>query len=241
MNMKRRKKLLIAILIVILIGLVAVIGGTMYMSSNSELVHGEKNILICAIDESEGRAGMGACDMAFLVRLDNGSLVDYSPVYPGGMTHPTEAEPAEAQAQGAGEKLLLHDSFWYNDTNRSMTLAKEIVEHNLDTHIDAVVAINSEALDAIIGSVGTIDVNGQKVQASGIDIIREEQYENGSSRGDAVMDMVKAIAKAANDPIIKAKMVQAALDQYNKGNIVMEPENDFMGLLTSKGLSSLFG
>ena len=55
------------------------------------------------------------------------------------------------------------------------------------------------------------------------------------------MDMVKAIAKSANDPIIKAKMVQAAIDQYNKGNIVMEPQGEFMGLLTSKGLSSLFG
>lgn len=239
--MKRRKKLLIAILIVILVGLVAVIGGTMYMSSNSELAQGEKNILICAIDESEGRPGMGACDMAFLVRLNNGSLVDYSPVYPAGMTHPTAAEPLEAQEQGAGEKLLLHDSFWDNDTNKSMTLAKEIVEYNLNTSVDAVVAINSEALDAVIGSVGTIDVNGQKVQARGIDIIREEQYGNGSSRGDAVMDMVKAIAKASNDPMVKAKMVQAALDQFNKGNIVMEPQNDFMGLLTSKGLSSLFG
>lgn len=239
--MRRRKKLLICILAVILIGLISVIAGTLYLTSDSELAQGDKNILICAIDESETRPGMGACDMAFIVNLKNGSLVNYSAIYPAGKTHPTAAEPQEAQEQGAGEKLLLHDSFWENDTNKSMTLAKEIVEYNMSTHIDAVVTVNSEALDAVLGAAGTIDVNGQKINASGIDIIREEQYGNGSSRGDAVMDMVKAIAQSADDPVVKANMVQAALDQYNKGNIVMEPQGEFVGLLASKGLSSLFG
>ena len=36
-------------------------------------------------------------------------------------------------------------------------------------------------------------------------------------------------------------MVQAAMDQYAKGNIVMTPADEFIGLLASKGLSSLFG
>ena len=159
------------------------------------------------------------------------------------MAHPTEPEPAEAQQQGAGSKLLLHDSFWTNDTDLSIQYAKEIVQYNLNlsSPIDAVVAINTEALDAILSSAGTVTVNGKEVNVSGIDIIREEQYGNGSSRGDAVMDMVKAIAKAADDPRVKAAMVQAALDQYSKGNIVMEPQNEFVGLLASKGLSTLFG
>ncbi len=238
--MKRRKKLLIAILVVIIIGIITVVAGTAFMSSNSGLAQGEKNILICAIDESEERPGMGACDMAFMITLDNGSLKNYSSIYPSGKTHPTVEEPEEAQSQGAGEKLLLHDAFWENDTNKSINLAKEIIEYNMSTHIDAVVAINSEALDDILGSAGTIDVNGKKINASGIDIIREEQYNNGVSRGDAVMDIAHAIAKAAENPLVKSKMMQAAINQYNKGNIVMEPQGEFMGLLASEGLSSIF-
>lgn len=241
--LRRRNKLLIAIFIVIILGIVAVIGQLYYLGADAELAQGERTILICAIDESEGRPGMGACDMAFLVTLDNGTLKNYTAIYPGGLTHPTEPEPAEAQALGAGSKLLLHDSFWTKDNKLSMQHAKEIVEYryNLSQPIDAVVAINSEALDAILKSAGTVTVNGQQVTVSGIDIIREEQYGNGSSRGDAVMDLVKAIAKAADNPDVKSKMVQAALDQYSKGNIVMEPQNEFVGLLASKGFSTLFG
>ena len=76
--MRRTKKLVIAILFVILVGLVANYAGTYIYhvgTSQGELAQGDKNILICAIDESEKRPGMGACDMAFIVHLHNGSFV----------------------------------------------------------------------------------------------------------------------------------------------------------------------
>ena len=206
---------------------------------SNELAQGSKNILVCAIDESEPRPGMGACDMAFIVSLQDGELVNYTEIYPHGMTHPNASEPQEAQEQGAGEKLLLHDSFWDNDTKKSMQLAKEIVEYNTSENIDAVVAVNSEALDAILKSAGTLDVNGTQMNASGIDIIREEQYTGGQTRGAAVMDIVKAAGHAASDPLKKAEMVNAALDQYSKGNIVMDPPGAFVGLLASKGINNL--
>lgn len=237
--MRRRKKLIIAILLVILIGLIAVIAGELFLPQDNELAQGSKNILVCAIDESEPRPGMGACDMAFIVSLQDGELVNYTEIYPHGMTHPNASEPQEAQEQGAGEKLLLHDSFWDNDTKKSMQLAKEIVEYNTSENIDAVVAVNSEALDAILKSAGTLDVNGTQMNASGIDIIREEQYTGGQTRGAAVMDIVKAAGHAASDPLKKAEMVNAALDQYSKGNIVMDPPGAFVGLLASKGINNL--
>ena len=237
--MRRRKKLIIAILLVILIGLIAVIAGELFLPHDNELAQGSKNILVCAIDESEPRPGMGACDMAFIVSLQDGELVNYTEIYPHGMTHPNASEPQEAQEQGAGEKLLLHDSVWDNDTKKSMQLAKEIVEYNTSENIDAVVAVNSEALDAILKSAGTLDVNGTQMNASGIDIIREEQYTGGQTRGAAVMDIVKAAGHAASDPLKKAEMVNAALDQYSKGNIVMDPPGAFVGLLASKGINNL--
>ena len=197
--------------------------------------------MVCAIDESETRPGMGACDMAFIVHLDNGTLKNYTAIYPGGMTHPTAAEPAEAQTQGAGARLLLHDAFWDSDNAKSMQLAKEIVEYNTNIHIDSVVAVNTEALDAVLAAAGPLDVNGTKMQISGIDFIREEDWGYGVSRGDAVMNIVKAAAQKAKDPDVKSSMINAALDQFSKGNIVMDEEGAFVGLLASKGIETFFG
>ena len=59
------------------------------------------------------------------------------------------------------------------------------------------------------------------------------------SRGDAVMVLVKALAQAAANPDKKAKMMTAALDQYNKGNIIMQPEGSFTKLLATKGIESI--
>lgn len=239
--MDRTRRLLIAILIVVLIGLIAIIAGALFIGHDSELTQGDKNILVCAIDESEDRPGMGACDMAFIVHLENGTLKNYSAIYPGGMTHPTASEPQEAQSQGAGSALLLHDAFWDEDNAVGMQYAKEIVEYQTGTPIDSVVAINSEALDAILSAAGPLEINGQTTDASGIDIIREEDWGNGVSRGDAVMDIVKAVANAAsNNPDVKSAMVNAALDQYSKGNIIMDEQGAFAGLLASKGFESIF-
>lgn len=239
--MDRTKKIIIAIIIVVLIALIAIIASAIFISQNSELNDGTKNILVCAIDESEDRPGMGACDMAFIVTLDNGTLKDYTAVYPGGLTHPTASEPAEAQAQGAGPKLLLHDAFWDQDNALDMRLAKEIVEANTKIKVDSVVALNTKALDAVLYAAGPIDINGNKTTVSSIDIIREEDWGQGVSRGEAVLNVVKSAAKAAKDPNVKSAMVNAALDQYSKGNIIMDKEGEFVGLLASKGIETFFG
>ena len=228
-------------MIVVLIGLVAIIGGALFLGSNSELTEGDKNILVCAIDESEQRPGMGACDMAFIVHLDNGTLKNYTAIYPGGMTHPTASEPAEAQSQGAGSRLLLHDAFWDSDNSVGMRYAKEIVEYNTNKKIDSVVAVNTEALDAVLSAAGPLEINGSQMQVSGIDFIREEDWGNGVSRGDAVLEIVKAAATAAKDPEVKTAMINAAIDQYSKGNIIMDEQGAFVGLLASKGIETFFG
>lgn len=238
--MNRRKKLVIGNLLIILIGLIVITAGILFITHTGGLATGKKNILVCAIDEGEIRPGMGACDMAFIIHMKNGVIQDYTPVYPSGLTHPTASEPSEAQAQGAGPKLLLHDAFWEPDAKLGMKYAKEIVEYQKDVKIDSVVAINSEALDEIIKAASPLEVNGETISASGIDFIREEQNSDGATRGDAVLNVVEAIAQSANDPAKKSKMVQTAIDQYSKGNIVMDQEGAFVGLLASKGIENLF-
>ncbi|AMD16898.1 hypothetical protein TL18_01960 [Methanobrevibacter sp. YE315] len=238
--MDRTKKLIIAIIIVVLIALAAIVASVLFIGNDAHLEEGKKNILVCAIDESEDRPGMGACDMAFIVSLDNGTLENYTPVYPGGMTHPTASEPREAQEQGAGSALLLHDAFWDADNSKGMQYAKEIVEYRTNYSVDSVVAINVKGLDAVLSAAAPLEVNGKTLNASGIDIIREEDWGKGVDRGDAVMEIVKAAANSAKDPVKKSAMVNAALDQYSKGNIIMDQQGAFVGLLASKGIETFF-
>ncbi len=241
--MNRTKKLIIAILLVILIGLLTIIAGVFL--SGPDLIQEDKNILILAGDKGEQQNG--AVDMAFMVHLHNGALDNYTPIYPGGMTHPSQSEPAET---GVGGNLLLHDSLWYG-VKPGMQYASEIVEARTGMHADAVVLVYSDGIDAVINSIRPLKVNGEVKNLDAEDIIRENDAYNGypgnenvqgnMSRGDAVMVLVKALAEAAKDPAKKHTMVQTALDQYSKGNIIMTPEGSFTRLLATKGFESLAG
>ena len=237
----RRNKLIIAILFVILIGLLAVVAGQLFFTEN--LNEGSQNILVLAIDESETRPGLGAVDMAFLVHLENGTIKNYTPVFPHGMTHPTVQEPPEYQAAGAGQMLLLHDCFYWEDSQQDLKYAKEIVEYqsNGTVHVDAVVGVTTAAVDAVIQAANPLEVNGEVYQVNGIDLIREHDslYGGELDRGEAVKLLAKALSKAAKNPDKKSKMISAAMDQYSKGNIVVYPAVAFVKLVAIKGMDSI--
>ncbi len=238
--MQRRKKLIIAILLVILVGLLASIYGALNTGPN--LTEEDKDILILAADKYE--QSNGGVDMAFMIHLENGSFENYTPIYPGDMTHPTQ--PASS-AIGGG-KMFLHDSL-YDGVEDGMQYAKEIVEYNTNMTADAVVVVYDEGVDNVINSVQPLEVDGKVTNLSATDIIRENDAYQGysgnegvtgtMSRGDAVMVLVKALAQAAANPDKKATMMQAALEEYSKGNIIMQPEGAFTKLLATKGLESI--
>lgn len=234
--MERKNKLIIAIIIVAAIGILAIVWGV-FIGIGPNLSQGDRKILVLAVDETEQRAGMGAVDMAFVLHLKNGNAVKYSPVYPGGLTHPTESQPSEV----GSEKLLLHDSLWYEDNENGMKLAKEIVESNYNVSIDGVVAVNIEGLYAIINSAGPFKINGSEVNINVVDLVREndELYGGSMNRGDAVMTLAKSLSAAAKNKSTRNAMVQVALDQYSKGNILMIPQGSFNGLIASKGIGSI--
>ncbi len=238
--MRRRKKLIIAILLVILFGLLTLIAGTLFIGP--DLTQGKMNVLVLAADKYE--QPNGGVDMAFVVHLENGSLINYTPVYPGGMSHPTKSAPGNI-----GGKMMMHDCLW-DGTSGGMQNAKEIVEANTNLSVDAVVIIYDEGLDNIINSVRPFYVDGEECNLSAADIVRENDGYNGypgsgsangnMSRGDAVMVLVKALSNATKDPNKKSTMIQAAMDQYSKGNIIMTPEGAFARLLATKGFDKLF-
>ncbi len=238
--MQRRKKLIIGILLVILVGLLASIYGALNTGPN--LTEEDKDILILAADKYE--QSNGGVDMAFMIHLENGSFKNYTPIYPGDMTHPTQ--PASS-AIGGG-KMFLHDSL-YDGVEDGMQYAKEIVEANTNMTADAVVVVYDEGVDNVINSVRPLEVDGQETNLSATDIIRENDAYQGypgnegvsgtMSRGDAVMVLVKALAQAAANPDKKATMIQSALEEYSKGNIIMQPEGAFTKLLATKGIESI--
>lgn len=238
--MKRTKKLIIAILLVILIGLLVVIAGTLFMGP--DLSQESKDILVLASDKYEQQNG--GVDMAFMVHLENGSLANYTPIYPGEMTHPTQ--PASS-ALGGG-KMFMHDCL-YDGVDQGMVYAQEIVEYNAGMHSDAVIVLYDEAVDHVIASVSPLVVDGEEKNLTATAIIRENDAYNGyagnenvpgnMSRADAVMVLAKALSNASKDPVKKSTMVQTALNEYANGNIIMKPEGSFTRLMATKGFENL--
>lgn len=240
--MERKKKLIYAILIILLIGFIAMVISSIFFNNGADLLQGNKNVLVCAVDESEKRPGMGAIDMAYIITMENGTVTHYTPVYPHGMRHPTKAEPTAALSTGARDnagKMLLHDALWYNDTDQGIQNAKEIVEYNKNVSLDAVVLVDVEAIDAIIKAAGPLDINGTPTVVNGLDFVREEQSTDGATRGQAVITVVQGLIEAAQQPALRNRMVQMAYTQYNKGNIVVWPKGAFVDLIYTKGLESI--
>lgn len=233
MNLNTNQKLIIGIIIVVIIGINAVVYDSFLVGP--DLTEGKRNILVLCVDESETRPGMGAVDMGFIIEMNNGSIKKVVPFYPGGKRHPTESEPAEA---GSG-KLLLHDSLWDADNSKGMRLAKEIIEQSYDKNIDAIIAINTEAVDAIINALKPIEFNNGTLEVNAIGFVREKTQLRGSSmdRGTAVKTLTYAIVKGIKNENKRTKLSKVFIEQYGKGNIIVEPSGSFLNLI-DKSLKS---
>lgn len=237
-TMKRIKKLIIANLVVILLAII-IFTASMYFGG-PVLEEGSRDVLVLAGEQDEQQGG--SVDMAYMVHLENGSLANFTPIYPGGMAHPSE--PSRV---GSGN-MLMHDCLW-DGPDQGAVYAQEIVEYNTGMHSDAVLIIYADAADAVIDTIRPIKIDGEVTNLSAVDIIRSNDayFGYGSrtgvtgtmTRNDAVMVLVKAVAKAMKDPDKKQKMLQEALNQYNQGNIIMKPEGSFMRLLSTKGLENV--
>ncbi len=237
--MQRRKKLIIAILIVILLGLLFIIYGALF--SGPDLTSESKDILVLCSDKEE--QPNGGVDMAFMVHLENGSLVNYTPIYPGELVHPSQPAPG-----GLGGNMQMHDCLW-DGVDVGSTYAQEIVESRLGMHSDAVVIVYDVAVDHIIQAASPLVVDGEVTNLSAAAIIREndgyfgypgnDDVSGNMSRGDAVMVLAKALSNATKDPTKKSAMIQSALDDYTKGNIIMNPQGSFTKLLATKGIENI--
>lgn len=230
-----KKNVIIIILFIAIVGLSAS-AYTQYKSVSENVVVGQHTVLVLGVDESEKRPGLGAVDMAMIVNMKDGEIQNVTQLYPGGMIHPTAPVPAYLKSIGE-TKLRLHDSLWENNTEQGATYAREIVEYNTGVKPDIVVIITTEAVDAMIASVGSVQVSGGNITGDSLETLRSEQSSLGETRGNAVQGMMSSILNAThNDKTKYVALVNTAVDQYNQGHIYVFPESAFKNFLIAEGI-----
>jgi hypothetical protein len=230
-----KKNIIIIILFLAIVGL-SVSAYQLYVSTSEDITMGEHNVLVLCTDPTEGRPGVGGVDMAFLIKLEDGSITNVTSIYPGGMVHPTAEVPAYLRSIGESQ-LRLHDSLWENDTEAGSKLAQEIVELNTGLKSDIVIIVTPEAVDAVLTSIGPIYVDGLgDVSGSSLELIRDEEYGKGTDRGKTVRGMMDGIFNATKDKSKYMTMINVGINQYNQGNIFVYPKSAFAKFVISAGI-----
>lgn len=233
-----KKLIALIILIVIIAGVGLVISH--YYSQGKEKFEGNYNVLLLCVDPSEQRPGVGAIDMAFVVNVNGGKVINMTPVYPGGLAHPTLSPTSDMKSYGIN-KYYLHDSLWTSDVEKGSKIAQETVQYNTGLKTDLVIIVTPESIDAIIQAVGPINVEGQgQVTGNSIDFLREEQNQNGVSRGSAVQSLMEGIKSAVQDPNNRKALMETVSTQYSQGHIYVIPADVFQQFVVYEGINNLF-
>lgn len=233
------KKIIALIIILVLMGVAA--GYVIYQNNapgTTNVMKGDHTILLMTADPSEPRPGIGAVDMAFAIGVHDGDVTNLTPIYPGGMVSATAMEPAEANAGGG--HLRLHDSLWGADTEADVKNSQEIVETNTGIKTDAVVIVTPEAVDALLNSIGPLNIPGYTNDTdASIDYIRSvsEGKNSNMTRGEASEVLMKPVLAAMKDPSKSGSLFQTAVQQYLKGNIIVIPKSLMTQFALSKGLN----
>lgn len=234
------KKLLI-LMILIFVGFIGLIGAFLFIGASDQ--PSDHSMLVLLVDPQEHQPGLGAVDFAFVVQLENYSITDLTPIYPTGPPlgfHPTTAPPIEMTNVHV-YKLYLHDALYDAPLNTGAKHAQEIVEYNKGIKTDSVIIIKPQAVDAILESIGGVDINGSHVTNNSLSFLRDEQNNGNISRPDIVESMGFAIKEESKNSSKRAAMIQAITIQYAEGNIVVIPNDLFLKLINPASLKKLIG
>jgi len=227
---------LIALLIIIVSAGIYV---SYFYTQGKEKFEGNYNVLLLCADPSEPRPGVGAVDMVFVVNVNQGKIVNMTPVYPGGLAHPTKSPNSELR--NYADKLYLHDSLWSSDVEEGSKIAQEIVEYHTGLKTNLVVIVTPEAIDAMIKAIGPVYVEGQGyVSGNSIEFLRGEQDNGGMSRGNAVQSLMNGLKKKAQDPKNRKVLMETASAQYAQGKLYVIPSTVFQEFVIYEGVNSIF-
>jgi Protein of unknown function (DUF4012) len=230
---QEENKIMLKKVIIIILVLLAI--GAVFIAYEYTKAEGDHQILLLIVNPNEHRS----VDMAFVIPMVNYDVINMTSVYPGGMYHPNATAPAEVQQQGGGERLLLHDTLWGNETGAGAKLAQETVEYNTGIKTDAVVIMTPAAIDAMIDAVGPLYVEGMGyVNSSSFNSLLNEQN-LGQTRGDRLYTVMMALMETYHNPNQRNNLLLTVANQYILGNIVAIPNELFIQLAIASGINKL--
>ena len=159
--------IMVVLLVVFLTSLAAAFGG---IFDDGDLT--TQNILVCPVDDN------GACNLAFLVTVENGAISSYTPVFTDGMAHATATNDAN-------EKLSFKDVFALSDKQQALDYAKEIYEANNDgVTVDAVATVDSQTINDVISAAGTLKDGENVITPTATDILNADPNFNVVNNAD---------------------------------------------------------
>ncbi len=237
--MVSKKQIVLAIILILIVAIVAT-GFSFFMNyqQGKSSFQGKHNVLVLCTDPTEQRAGVGAVDMAFIIELNDGRLGEVTPVYPGGLYDPSLTPPPDLRSEGVSQ-WYLHDSLWTENLEEGTQRAQQIVKYNTGEDTDIVVVVTPDAIDAMINTVGPVYSNGQEVTTDSLEFLRNDQDENGATRGDAIEGLADGIIDATRSSGKKVELLSTVTDQYAKGNIQVVPQNVFEKLIAYAGINNM--
>ncbi len=176
--------------------------------------------------------------MAFSIKLVNGNIGNITPIYPLGLRSTTLKEPA---SYGTGN-LLLKDTFWNNDTTQDAADAQKIVQENTKIKTDAVVIIKYPAANAFLNAINPINIPGYgEVSSNNSEaFLKYMTFDVPTSTlraGETAV--VYHQFKAATNSTKQKALVEAGIQQYLQGNIIIIPQNIIPQIVISKAMNYL--
>lgn len=218
--MDNKFRIIMAVLLVVFLTSIAAAFGGIF--DDGDLT--TQNILVCPVDDN------GACNLAFLVTVENGAISSYTPVFTDGMAHATATNDAN-------EKLSFKDVFALSDKQQALDYAKEIYEANNEgVTVDAVVTVDSQTINDVISAAGTLKDGENVITPTATDILNADP----NAGADAVKPICDALLNAAKNPQQRDAMLQAVIGDYKSGDVSLSSIGFFKKFLASQALGGLF-
>ncbi len=206
--------------------------------ASSNIMNGDHNVLILLTND-EQNPGTQVVDMAFSIKLVNGNIDNITPIYPLGLRSTTLKEPS---SYGTGN-LLLKDTFLNNDTTQDAADAQKIVRENTNIKTDAVVIIKYPATNAFLDAISPINIPGYgEVNSNNSEAFLKYMTFNvptSTLKAGETEVVLPPIYKAATSSSKQPALVEAVIQQYAEGNIIVIPQHIIPQIVISKGMNFL--
>ena len=138
---------------------------------------------------------------------------------------------------------MLKDTFLNNDTTQDAADAQKIVRENTNIKTDAVVIIKYPATNAFLDAISPINIPGYgEVNSNNSEAFLKYMTFNvptSTLKAGETEVVLPPIYKAATSSSKQPALVEAVIQQYAEGNIIVIPQHIIPQIVISKGMNFL--